>query len=108
LEESGTRSGAAAVGVQIQDAYFRALGGIRARLRGKQPIEPKDPFLLRDVATVLIDCALRPAESFRLRWEYVPDGAVNIHLGKPKNARRIPLSDRALRLLRGSQADIDI
>lgn len=59
-EEDRYLAGAVAVGVQIQDSYFRALGGIRARLRGKQPIEPKDPFLLRDVATVLINCALRP------------------------------------------------
>ena len=99
-EEDRYLAGAAAVGVQIQDAYFRALGGIRARLRGKQPIEPKDPFLLRDVATVLIDCALRPEEAFRLRWEYVRDGALNIPFGKTENARRtIPLSDRAARLM---------
>jgi len=99
-EEDRYLAGAAAVGVQIQDAYSRALGGIRARLRGKQPIEPKDPFLLRDVATVLIDCALRPEEAFRLRWEYVRDGALNIPFGKTENARRtIPLSDRALRLI---------
>ena len=32
---------AGAVGVQIQDAYFRALGGIRARLRGKRQLSPK-------------------------------------------------------------------
>jgi integrase len=99
-EEDRYLAGAATVGVQIQDAYFRALGGIRARLRGKQPIEPQDPFLLRDVATILIDCALRPEESFRLRWEYVRDGALNIPFGKTENARRtIPLSDRAARLM---------
>jgi integrase len=88
------------VGIQIQDAYLRALCGIRARSRGKQPIKPKDPFLLRDVATVLIDCAIRPEECFRLRWEYVRDGALNIPFGKTENARRtIPLSERAARLI---------
>jgi integrase len=70
-EEDRYLEGAAAVGVQVQDAYFRALGGIRARLRGKEPIEPKDPFLLRDAATILIDCALRPEECFRLRWGWL-------------------------------------
>ncbi len=96
-EENRYLAGAIAVVVQIQDAYLRALGGIRARLRGKQPIKSKDPFLLRDVATVLIDCALRPEECFRLRWEYVRDGALNIPFGKTENARRtIPLSERLL------------
>jgi integrase len=104
-EEDRYLAGAVAVGVQIQDAYLRALGGIRARLRGKQPIEPKDPFLLRDVATLLIDCALRPEESFRLRWEYVRDGALNIPFGKTENARRtIPLSERAARLMEARRA----
>jgi len=99
-EEDRYLAGAIAVGVQIQDAYLRALGGIRARLRGKQPIKPKDPFLLRDAATVLIDCGLRPEECFRLRWEYVRDGALNIPFGKTENARRtIPLSERAAQLI---------
>jgi integrase len=29
-------------------------------------------FLLRDVTTVLLDCALRPEECFRMRWEDGP------------------------------------
>jgi len=54
------------------------------------------PPLLKDVASVLIDCALRPEEVFRLRWEQVRDGAVHILHGKTESARRtIPLSDRA-------------
>ena len=54
---------------------------------------PEDPFLLRDVATVLIDCGLRPEECFRLQWEHVRDGAVHVPFGKTENARRtIPLS----------------
>ncbi len=52
--------------------------------------------LLKDVATVLLDCALRPEECFRLRWEQVRDGALHIMHGKTESARRsIPLSDRA-------------
>jgi hypothetical protein len=37
----------------------RSLEGIRATQRGEEPIEPRDPFLLRDVTTILIDCGLR-------------------------------------------------
>ena len=67
---------------------------------GEQPIEPEDPFLLRDVTTVLIDCGLRPEECFRLRWEHVRDGAVHVPFGKTENARRtIPLTPRATALL---------
>jgi integrase len=52
--------------------------------------------LLNDVATVLLDCALRPEECFRLRWEQVRDGALHILHGKTESARRvIPPSDRA-------------
>ena len=88
--------GTAAVGEAIQQAYLSALEGIRATVRGQQPIEPVDPFLLRDVATVLVDCGLRPDECFRLRWEHVRDGALHVPFGKTKNARRtIPLTPRA-------------
>ncbi len=41
-----------------------------------------DAALLRDVATVLLDCALRPEECFRLRTENVNDGKVEIPYGK--------------------------
>jgi integrase len=51
---------------------------------------------LRDVATLLIDCALRPEECFRLRWENVRDDAVHILFGKTASARRvIPLTPRS-------------
>lgn len=104
-EEEGYLAAADTLGVQIQDAYFRALEGIRATQRGEQPIEPQDPFLLRDVATILVDCALRPEECFRLRWEYVRDGALHIPFGKTDNARRaVPLSERTLRLVEARRA----
>lgn len=52
-------------------------------------------YLLRDVATVLLDCALRPDECFRMRWEDVRDGALHILYGKTENARRtIPMTQR--------------
>ena len=46
---------------EADEAYKRALVGIRSLKRGKAPIKPSDPFLLRDVATVLLDCGLRSA-----------------------------------------------
>ena len=68
--------------------------------RGEQPIKPEDPYLLRDVATILLDCGLRPEECYRLRWEHVRDDALHIPFGKTANARRsIPLPNRAAVLL---------
>ena len=88
------------IGNNALEAYQRALTGIRAVERGKTPIKPQDPFLLRDVATVLIDCGLRPEECSRLRWEHVRDGAVHVPFGKTENARRtIPLTKRAAALI---------
>ncbi len=99
-EEDRYLEAATAVGEDILESYRRALEGIRATMRGKQPIPPDDPFLLRDTATLLIDCGLRPEECFRLRWEHVRDGAVHIPFGKTENARRtIPMTPRATALL---------
>jgi integrase len=95
-----------AIGDGILEAYRRALDGVRARQRGEQPIKPEDPYQLRDMATLLIDCGLRPDECFRLRWADVRDGAVHIPFGKTDNARRaIPLPQRAEALLEMRRAD---
>jgi integrase len=58
------------------------------------------PALLKEVATILLECALRPEECFRLRPENVRDGAIWIYRGK-RNAsrRRIPASDRVSAIL---------
>ncbi len=62
-------------------------------------LEGAEP-LLRDVATLLLDCGLRPEECFRLRWENVRDGSIEIQYGKTDNARRrIPVSQRVGALL---------
>ena len=55
------------LGRDSQEAYKQALTGIRATLRGEQPRKP-DSYLLPDVASVLIDCGLRPDECARLKW----------------------------------------
>jgi integrase len=89
---------AAALGAEIEAAYQRALTGIKAQ-RGKAP-ESVDAFLLRDVATVLMDCALRPEECFRLRWEQLLDGSFHMPPAKTDNARRIiPATPRVIALL---------
>lgn len=99
-EEAAYLKASQAIGDGILDAYEQALEGIRATQRGEQPIKPQDPFLLRDVATVLLDCGLRPEECHRLRWEYVRDGALHIPFGKTANARRsIPLPSRSAAIL---------
>ncbi|HVT95731.1 MAG TPA: site-specific integrase, partial [Bryobacteraceae bacterium] len=85
--------------------------------RREQVLSPEDEAkyleaaapLLRDVATILIDCALRPEEAFRLRWEQVRDGAIEIFRGKAKGSRRrVPCSERVLAAIerrRGSGCD---
>ena len=98
-EESRYLTAATKVGANIEEAYRRALGGLRAR-KGEVPIEPEDPYLLRDVTTILIDCALRPEECFRLRWPDARDGAVHVPFRKTQNARRsVPLTPRTTTLL---------
>jgi integrase len=88
------------IGNGILEAYQRALEGIRATARGEQPNKPEDPYLLRDVATILLDCGLRPEECYRLRWEHFGDNTLHIPFGKTANARRsIPLPNRAAVLL---------
>ena len=56
--------------------------------------------LLRDVATVLVDCGLRPEECFRLQWASIREGQIEIQYGKTDNARRhIPVSQRVAAVL---------
>jgi integrase len=82
----------------------RALEGIRA-MRGQEPIKPEDPFLLRDLTALLIDCGLSPEEAFRLRWDELRDGVVHVAYGKTVNARRrVPLSARVSALLEMRQS----
>lgn len=91
---------AAAIGEGTQRAYDRALEGVRATVRGEQPIKPTDPFLLRDVVTVLLDCGLRPEECHRIKWENIRDGGVEVFKGKRKaSRRRVPASPRVLAIL---------
>jgi len=48
--------------------------------------------LLHDVATVLVDCSLRPEECFRLKPVHVQHGNLEIPWGKTENAvRKIPM-----------------
>lgn len=101
-EETKYFKAAAEIGDDIQKAYRRALDGIRATQRDQKPTEPTDPYLLYDVASLLMECALRPDEAYRLKWEEIRDGTVCISHGKTDAARRIvPLSPRAVALLEG-------
>jgi integrase len=59
-----------------------------------------DASLLSDVASILLDCGLRPEECFRLRPENVRDGKIEIQYGKTDNARRrIPMTSRVKAIL---------
>lgn len=99
-EESRYMEAAVAIGEGSLRAYDRAVKGIRATVRGEEPIKPSDPFLLRDVVTVLLDCGLRPEECHRLKWENIRDGGVEVFKGKRKaSRRRVPASARVLAIL---------
>jgi hypothetical protein len=47
-----------------------------------------DPRLLHDVASILLDCGLRPEECFRLRPENVRDGRLRFNIGEMGILRR--------------------
>jgi integrase len=99
-EETAYLDAAKAIGDGILESYKRALEGIRATKRGEKPIKPTDPYLLPDIATLLIDCALRPEEAYRLTWDQVCEGSLHISHGKTDNARRIiPLPQRSAAVL---------
>lgn len=56
--------------------------------------------LLRDVVAILLDCGLRPEECFRLKWEDIRDGNLEIQHGKTASAKRsIPMSQRVVAVL---------
>jgi integrase len=89
----------------------RMLSGERHRERvltadeEKRYLEEAQP-LLRDVATILLDCGLRPEECFRLKWENVRDGSIEIQFGKTDNARRrIPVTQRVAAVLEMRKTD---
>jgi integrase len=107
-EEKVYFDAAQALGTAVLEAYQRALVGIRASKRGESPIEPRDPFVLRDVATILSDCGIRPEECFRLRWENYQNGVIEITHGKTDNARRrSPLSERAQSILEMRRGEVE-
>ena len=94
-DEKAYFDAAQSLGFHALTMYQSTLEGIRATQRGEVPIKPRDPFLLRDVGTILLDCGIRPEECFRLRWENVPGDVIEITYGKTDNARRrVPLSQR--------------
>ena len=73
---------------QEEDFYFKGAST-------EAMMQYADSSLLRDVATILLDCGLRPEECFRLRRENVTDGKIEVHFGKTENARRrIPMTPR--------------
>ena len=89
----------------------RMLSGERHRERVLSPEEERlylqeaQP-LLRDVVTILLDCGLRPEECFRLKWESMRDGNIEIQYGKTENARRrIPMSQRVTAVLEMRKTD---
>jgi integrase len=89
----------------------RKLPGENHRERVLRPEEetsylPAAPPLLKQVATLLIDTAMRPEECFRLKQENHRDGALHIFRGKTASARRVsPLTERAAAILEARKRD---
>jgi integrase len=93
------------LGREAEQAYQRALTGIRATVRGEQPINP-DAYLLRDVATILLEEGLRPEECYRMEWTWVRDGCINVPGGKGSGSRRsVPLTANAAAILEMRRAE---
>src|SRR5437879_2691020 len=104
-EEHAYLNAASDTAHRIQQSYEEALQGVRAVVRGEQPIKP-DAFLLRDVATILIDGGFRPEECYRLNWENVRDGGINIDHGKGRGSRRrVPCTQRVRGILEMRSAE---
>ena len=82
-EEDAYLKAATELGRTQESDYEQALKGIRATVRGERPIKP-DAYLLLHIATVLLECALRPDECYRLKWNQIQDEAIIIHEGKGK------------------------
>jgi integrase len=100
-EEKRYLAAAVAVGDGILAGYECAKDGIRATQRGQQPTAPRDPYILRDFGTLLLDVGIRPEECFRLRREYVRDGILQVPYGKTKKAtRKIPVPERSAEILK--------
>lgn len=96
---------AAAIGDEILADYQRALQGIRAIQRNQPPLKPEDPYLLGDVTTLLLECGLRPEECYRLRWEHVQNGSLQVPFGKTDNARRtIPMPQKSAGIMEMREA----
>ena len=82
-EEAAYLLAARDIGEQILQGYTKALLGIRAKQRGQQPRKPDDPYLLRDVATILLDCGIRPEECYRLRWDELRTRLSTLRMARP-------------------------
>jgi integrase len=98
-EENAYFAAALEFGRTLDLAYASALRGIRATVRGQQPIKP-DSFLLHHVAVILLDCGLRPEECYRLKWSQIWDGRIHIDCGKGRGSRRrVPCTQRVQAIL---------
>jgi integrase len=94
-EEAKYLKAAQEIGNEIEAAWQDAV-----RRWGSGKFARSDSYRLRDVATILIDCGLRPEECFRLKRANIRDGLLEIHYGKTDNARRrIPLPNRVAAIL---------
>ena len=92
-------------GLSIALPKVRLQPGENRRERVISPEEEKlylavAPPLLRDIATILIDCGFRPEEAYGLKWSYIRNGNIQNYEGKTARARRsVPATVRSMNIL---------
>jgi integrase len=55
--------------------------------------------MLRDIATIILDCGFRPEEIHKLEWSFIRNGNIQNYNGKTPQARRsVPATDRVMKI----------
>ena len=82
-EEAAFLRAANEIGDSIRSDHQNALEGVRALKRGEQPREPKDPYLLRDVSTVLLVVGCGPRSAIGCGGNILEANRCTFHMGNP-------------------------
>ncbi len=57
------------------------------------------PPMLRNIATIILDCGFRPEEIHKLEWSFIRNGNIQNYKGKTPQARRsVPATDRVMKI----------
>lgn len=90
----------------IPQADKRGLKGIRATVPGEQPIK-RDAYLLLYIATILLECGLRPDECYRLKWAQSRTKPSLFTTARGDSRRRVSYTQRVTGVLEMRRAESD-